>query len=237
MFMSQSLIVRELRPIYLEVTKKTSDHLQHLYILVLILLVAKDLFNMLTNFLQLNHAAKFEVGFLSINPYLFLNGLCSIFLMTYLYLCIYRDQNQPINHQALFKTGLKYLPSIIIASFIYLLLTFVGTLAFVLPGVYLFIVLGLFIPGIIVDQLGGIRALLNSLRLLKSRFLDALITFALPGLVLAVLLPLAERAIDSFSIPMIYDIVEVLVMPIVFIWYTQLMFNYYQRIKQQESTS
>ena len=64
--------------------------------------------------------------------------------------------------------GIRRFPTLLLASLLYVLAWLVGIVAFVIPGLYLFVALQLYEPLILVENMGPLKALRSSARLVSG---------------------------------------------------------------------
>ena len=94
------------------------------------------------------------------------------------------------------------LPSLLVASLIAGVLTFLGFLIFVIPGIILFIMFYLIVPAIVIEEKGVFDSLSRSKALVRKRWLKTLVlsiilALIIGGLALAIDLILAPLGIYS----------------------------------------
>lgn len=128
----------------------------------------------------MNNPAMFSVGLLL---YIVLVGALIVPMnVGFMLLGIYGAVDRPINVAMIFK-GYKKIWQIVVATFLIQLLTFVGWLFFILPGIYLSVAYFLALPLIVEKNLGPWEAMEASRKAISKRwfsvFLMMLIFFVL----------------------------------------------------------
>jgi len=99
------------------------------------------------------------------------------------------------DYSAAFNETLSRLPSLLAAGFVTAVLVFLGLIAFVVPGLIVAVIFSLFVPAIMIENLGAFESLGRSRRLVSNRWVK---TFTLL-LIVMVIVVLATLIVDSLA--------------------------------------
>lgn len=86
-----------------------------------------------------------------------------------------------------FKFAVSKLPSLLVASLIVYILTFLGFMLLIIPGIIIFIMFYLVIPTIVIEGRGAFDSLTRSRELVSNRWLKTFILSLIIGLIIGVL--------------------------------------------------
>ena len=101
--------------------------------------------------------------------------------------------------QESFSFAMSRLPSLLVASIITGILTFIGFLFFVIPGIILMIIFYLVVPTIIIERKGALESLGRSSRLVSHRWLKTFVTFLVVAFIIVVISLIASLIVFPFE--------------------------------------
>lgn len=106
------------------------------------------------------------------------------------------------------------LPSLLIAQFITGILTVIGLLCFIIPGIIISIMFLLIIPAIIVEQKGAFESLGRSRRLVRNRWLKTFALYLIVGIILGTVIGI----VNLLTLPLntTYPNISILIINIAF---------------------
>lgn len=133
-----------------------------------------------------------------------------------------------------FKFAFSKLPSLLVASLIIGILTVLGLLLLVIPGIIISLMFYLAIPVIIIEEKGALESLTRSRELVSHRWLKTFALSLIIGLIIMVLTFLVNLILSPFGIysTLISTIISSLIAPISLISST---FYYYSMLAKEES--
>jgi len=119
-----------------------------------------------------------------------------------------------------FNFAISKLPSLLIAQFVAGILTVIGMLFFVVPGIIITIMFSLILPTIIIEQEGAFASLGRSKQLVNKRWLKTFLLILVLGIIVLIVSGIATVLTMPFSTvhpivnPLITNIISALVSPL-----------------------
>ena len=129
-----------------------------------------------------------------------------------------------------FNFAISKLPSLLVAQFVAGILTVIGMLLFIVPGIIIAIMFSLVLPAIIVEQKGAFESLGRSRRLVSKRWLKTFALSLVLGIIflivggIAYVLTMAFNFIHPIINPLVTNIISAFVAPISLIAVTYLYY-------------
>jgi hypothetical protein len=119
-----------------------------------------------------------------------------------------------------FNFAISKLPSLLVAQFVAGILTVIGLLLFIVPGIIIGIMFSLVIPTIIIEQKGAFESLGRSKKLVSKRWLKTFALLLILGIIVLIVIGIANVLTMPFSAihpivnPLITNIISAFVSPI-----------------------